>query len=124
MNRKTLLIIFFVSIVVISSLIALANISSQPGKLDEFAKCLKEKKAIFYGAFWCPHCQKQKALFGSSDQYLPYIECSTADGKGQVQICKDKKITNYPTWEFSDKTQMTGEVSLEKLAEKTSCKLP
>ena len=36
----------------------------------------------------------------------------------------DKKIEGYPTWEFSDETRLSGEISLEKLAEKTSCLLP
>jgi hypothetical protein len=25
--------------------------------LDDFAKCIKDSGAMFYGAFWCPHCQ-------------------------------------------------------------------
>lgn len=96
-----------------------------PGKLDGFAQCLKDKGAIFYGAFWCSHCQSQKKLFGSSAKLLPYVECSTLDGNAQTQICKDKKIEGYPTWEFADGTRFTtGEIPLAQLAEKTSCALP
>ncbi len=97
---------------------------SVPGKYDTFATCLKDKGATFYGAFWCPHCKAQKELFGPSVKLLPYVECSTPDASAQTQICKDKKITGYPTWEFADGTRSEGEVSLEKLAEKTSCVLP
>ena len=97
---------------------------NQPSKLDSFAKCLKEKQAIFYGAFWCPHCQRQKELFGTSEKFLSYVECSTPDGKAQISLCAQKKITGYPTWEFKDGSRLNGEVSLEKLAEKTSCQLP
>ncbi len=95
-----------------------------PGKYDTFAQCLKDQGAIFYGAFWCPHCQAQKKLFGSSQKLLPYVECSTADGKGQNQACIDKKVNSYPTWEFADGSRLTGEIPLEQLAEKTSCVLP
>lgn len=96
-------------------------------KLDGFAQCIKDSGAKYYGAFWCPHCQKQGALFGSAKQYLPYIECSNPD-KSQTQICKDAKIESYPTWELKDGTRLPVEndagVSLKTLAEKTSCVLP
>lgn len=99
-----------------------------PGKYDEFAKCLADKGAVFYGAFWCSHCQAQKKLFGSSQKLLPYVECSTADGRGQNQICIDKNISSYPTWHLQDGTLIPNEngagVTLETLAEKTSCVLP
>ncbi|MEI7765306.1 MAG: hypothetical protein WCI93_01835 [bacterium] len=91
---------------------------------DSFATCLKDKGATFYGAFWCPHCQAEKKLFGTSEKLLPYVECSTPDGQGQTQICKDKKIEGYPTWKFADGTEISGEVPLATLAEKTSCVLP
>lgn len=94
------------------------------GKLDNFAKCLKSKGAIFYGAFWCSHCQNQKAEFGQSEKYLPYVECSTSDGNAQTDECKKKNIKSYPTWEFKDGLRETGEVSLDRLSEKTSCILP
>lgn len=96
----------------------------EPGKYDTFAQCLKDKGAIFYGAFWCPHCQTQKKMFGTSAKLLPYVECSTADGNAQTKICIDKKISGYPTWEFADQSRLTGEITLAKLAEKTSCPLP
>jgi len=96
----------------------------KPSNLDEFAKCLKEKKATFYGAFWCPHCQKQKQMFGNSEKFLPYVECSTSDSKDQLPLCKNKKIQGYPTWEFADGSRLSGEVTFEKLAGKTSCSVP
>lgn len=77
---------------------AAAVLPNQPDKLDNFATCLKDKGAVFYGAYWCPHCQATKALFGRSERLLPYVECSTPDGQGQNQVCTDKNIFNYPTW--------------------------
>lgn len=97
------------------------NVPIGPGKYDTFATCLKDKGAVFYGAFWCTHCQAQKKLFGSSVKLLPYIECSTANGQGQIQACIDKKISSYPTWEFADGSRLNGEIPLAQLAEKTSC---
>ncbi len=95
-----------------------------PGKYDGFAQCLKDKGVAFYGAFWCPHCQDQKKIFGNSAKLLPYVECSLPSGKGQTQECIDKGIETYPTWEFADGTRETGELSFERLSEKSSCNLP
>ena len=100
------------------------GVASGPGKYDEFATCLKDKGAVFYGAFWCPHCQTQKKLFGSSQKLLPYVECSTPDGNSQTQACIDKGVASYPTWEFADGSKLTGEIPLIQLAEKTECVLP
>lgn len=97
---------------------------SGPGKYDAFSQCLKDKGAVFYGAFWCPHCQNQKAMFGKSAKLLLYVECSTPDGRGQAPLCQEKEIKGYPTWEFADGSRETGEVALAKLAEKTGCFLP
>lgn len=94
------------------------------GKYDEFAQCLKDNGVTFFGAFWCPHCQRTKAMFGSSVDKLPYVECSTPDGNSQTQVCKDNGITAYPTWQFKDGTRITGEHTLQELAEKSGCMLP
>jgi thiol-disulfide isomerase/thioredoxin len=95
-----------------------------PGSNDVFAKCLEEKGAKFYGAFWCPNCETQKKLFGKSASRLPYIECSTADGKGQLSVCEDASITSYPTWEFAGGDRQSGVIQMSELAEKTGCELP
>lgn len=102
-----------------------ASVPTGPGQYDQFATCLTNKGAKFYGAWWCPHCKNQKALFGSSAQYLPYIECAApGDTSGQLPVCKDAKIDGYPTWVFADGSREAGEVSFERLAEKTGCELP
>lgn len=94
------------------------------GQYDAFAQCLKDSGTVFYGAYWCPNCQSQKKKFGSSAKLLPYVECSTLDGKGQLQACVDKQIQGYPTWEFADGSRLSGDVPLQMLADKTSCELP
>lgn len=93
------------------------------GKYDALAQCISNSGAKFYGAFWCPHCAEQKALFGDSVKELPYIECSTPDKQNQTQVCIDNKITGYPTWELADGSRLNGVVSLEALSEKTNCPL-
>lgn len=123
MNKK-ILIYLLVAIIVILGFWLLIRRQYAPGKLDGFAQCLKDKKATFYGAFWCPHCQNQKAIFGNSERLLPYVECSNPDAQSQTQVCISRGIKNYPTWEFADGSRLTGETPLEKLAEKTSCVLP
>jgi thiol-disulfide isomerase/thioredoxin len=115
---KSKIILGVVVVLVIGGLVYTSRL---PGNLDSFATCLKDKGATFYGAFWCPHCQEQKAMFGRSRSKLPYVECSTPDGNGQTEVCKDKKIIGYPTWEFADGTRETGVISFAKLSDKTSC---
>jgi len=125
MKKNSKIIVWLVVVLIVGGGIwALASHKSGPGKLDGFAACLKEKGATFYGAFWCPHCQNQKKMFGSSQKLLPYVECSTPDGNGQNALCTEKKITGYPTWEFSDGSRESGEIALEELAKKTGCTLP
>jgi len=124
-NIKIFLIVIVVAIVGLALLgLTGAGQREVSTKYDAFASCLGEKGAIFYGAFWCPHCKNQKEMFGDSARLLPYVECSTPDGRSQTQVCIDKGITGYPTWEFADGTRQGGEVPLQTLAEKTGCELP
>lgn len=98
-----------------------SKVANAPAGAVELAQCLKDNGAVFYGAFWCPHCKKQKELFGSAEKLLPYVECSTPDGNNQNAICKEKGVTGYPTWVFKDGSQLSGEQSLAVLAEKSLC---
>ena len=90
-----------------------------------FAKCLGEKEAVFYGAYWCPHCINQKAMFGkAAEEFLPYVECDPRGKNSESQLCLDKKIDGYPAWDFADGERLDGEIALSVLAEKTGCELP
>jgi hypothetical protein len=122
-DTKAILIggIIFALIIVGVSVYAVKGKNSGPGQLDAFASCLKDSGATFYGAFWCPHCQAQKALFGKSVKLLPYVECSNPDGKSQNATCNAKGIEGYPTWVFPDGSRLTGEQTLETLSSKTNC---
>jgi len=109
---------------IVLGVLASFMVSTRPNKLDSFAQCLKDSGTIFYGAFWCPHCQRTKAMFGSAAKYLPYVECSNPDGQSQTQICIDKGVQNYPTWVFPDGSILTGEHSLQELSTASKCPLP
>ncbi len=118
-----------VALAFIGGVVWLIKTPGKAGQYDEFAQCIKDKGVTFFGAFWCPHCQAQKARFGKSAQYLPYVECSTPDGKNQNQVCNDAQITTYPTWDFppligTTTERKTGEMELVDLAAKTMCPLP
>ena len=113
-------------IIIVLVLLAIAGMvwyAAQPGQYDEFASCIKESGTKFFGAFWCPHCQEQKALFGKSASKLPYVECSNPDGQSQTQVCKDNKIESYPTWVWKDGTRKTGTIALSDLSTFTGCPL-
>ncbi len=115
-----------IGLLVLAGLVWLVVTPGKPSRYDQFAKCLRDKKTVtFFGAFWCPHCQAEKARFGKSAQYLPYVECSLPDGQHQTQVCIDAGITTYPTWQFGTTSDRhTGELELTELAAKTSCVLP
>ncbi len=115
---------WIIGLVIIGGLISLLVVQAKkPGKYDTLAQCINNSGAKFYGAFWCPHCQATKAMFGKSAKLLPYIECSTADGKNQLPVCTEKEIKGYPTWIFPDGSRLSGEQTLGTLAEKTNCPL-
>lgn len=126
MKKKYKLRYVVIGLLGVALLIAISlyfKANQEPGKLDSFAKCLKNSGAKLYGASWCPHCQNQKAIFEKSAKYLPDIECAGPGGKGINSICREAKITGYPTWVFADGSRVSGEMSLAELSEKTACQL-
>lgn len=95
-----------------------------PSPLTAFAECLEEKGAAFYGAYWCPACNDQKALFGNAKNKIPYVECSLPNRGGQTSECTAAGIQSYPTWEFADGERVSGVVPLAELSSRTGCALP
>lgn len=122
--EKNKLIWLLVLVLVIVGVVWLSKTPGKPGKLDTLVSCIADSGATYYGAFWCPNCKNQEALFGRSAGLLPRVECSTPDGRGQLQVCQDAGIKSYPTWEFADGTRESGTLSLERLSEVTGCLLP
>ena len=87
------------------------------------AQCLTENGVRVFGAYWCPHCKKQKEMFGEAAwKEIKYIECAAAGNpRAQTQECQNEKIEGYPTWIFPDGKRLTGEQALTDLAEESQC---
>lgn len=80
------------------------------------AKHLRKIGAKLYTAYWCPHCHSQKQRFGSEAvKQLEVVECDRRGVNPQAQLCRDKKIRGYPTWEINGKLY-SGNHSLESIA--------
>ncbi len=124
MDKRQQSIVWWVAgVLILAGIIGLSVYKkNQPGQYDTFASCIKESGAMFYGAFWCPHCQEQKAMFGNSAKLLPYTECSTPS-KAQTQVCNDAGIESYPTWKFTDGSVRTGVMTFAELTDKTKCEV-
>ena len=76
---------------------------------------LRRQGVVFYGAWWCPACFKQKNLFGQqAGNQLPYVECEKTDE--QRQRCERASVAAYPTWVMGDK-RLEGVQSLEQLGQ-------
>ena len=121
MNNKN---IFFLIIgLLILGTIATILLSSGGGipstKYDTFAQCLASKKLTMYGAVWCSYCKKEKANFGDSFKYVPYVECPE-----NPNLCLEKGVERYPTWVDENDKKYVGLQGLKKLSEISSCALP
>lgn len=80
------------------------------------AKYLRKIGAKLYTAYWCPHCHSQKQSFGKEAvKLLEVIECDRGGINPQPQLCRDKKVRAYPTWEINGKLY-PGNHSLESIA--------
>jgi len=86
--------------------------------LDGFAQCLTENGFKMYGAYWCPHCQNEKAAFGKSFQYIDYIECTK-----EPKQCTDARVNGYPTWTGPEGIRLEGEQGVERLSDISGCAL-
>ncbi len=85
----------------------------------EFAKYLRESGVVKYSAYWCPNCLNQSELFGKQAyKELNVVECSRDGINSQTQLCIDKKIKGFPTWEINGKL-ILGVLSLKELSNLT-----
>ena len=110
-NPWTYFVVVLILVSVFYGYKIIAEKTSQPGQHDEFAKYLTEQGVVMYGTEWCPHCKNQKKLFGSSFQYIDYIDCDKNN-----KACSEAGISGYPTWKIN-KQNYPGEQSFEKLAQ-------
>ena len=117
LSQPVILAVVFILVLIVAILV----LTNAPGKYDTFTKCLSDNGAKMYGAFWCSHCKEQKELFGSSWKYANYVECSTPDGTGRLQVCVDAGVSSYPTWIFKNGTKNAGVMTFDELSQKTGC---
>lgn len=85
----------------------------------ELARHLADIGAKEYIAYWCPHCQEQKLLFGQQAYQIisenVKIECAADSPLAKPDLCKTAKIEGYPTWIIKGKTY-SGVQNLQELA--------
>ena len=124
-NRKWILVIIAL-VVVIFLAFTFNSGEDTSSKNIPLAQCMTEAGATMYGAYWCPHCKKQKEeILGlKAFAYIDYVECATggpSDIPAQPGLCSEKNIESYPTWIFADGSRLVGEQDLATLAAKTGC---
>jgi hypothetical protein len=94
------------------------------GQYAVLAKCLTAKGVKFYGAFWCPHCQNQKKMFGDDIRYIDYVECDPKGENSKTEECLKAGVERYPSWFFPGQGITPGEQKPEELAVKANCEVP
>ena len=88
-------------------------------QLQALAIHLADKGVKFYGAYWCPRCQQQKAVFEASAKRLPYVECSSGGrGSALTKACAAENVKSYPTWIIGER-RLTGIQTPRSLAAAT-----
>jgi glutaredoxin len=118
-------IVVVIAIIVAIFFILRGGKNSVPqASIDQFAQCLTSSGATMYGAFWCPHCAATKKMFGSSFRYIKYVECDPNGPEQQAELCIEKGIDRYDTWEFADGSRIISEPTFAQLAEKSGCPAP
>ena len=90
---------------------------------NQLLTCLIDKNVKMYGAQDCGHCQNEKNLFNNSQIFLKnvYVECDSAGENSQYELCLEKGISGYPTWEVNGKLY-PGERTIEQISSLTGCK--
>ena len=88
----------------------------------EFAKYLKDNGVVKYSAYWCPNCLNQSELFGKQAyRELNVVECAKDGKNSQTQLCIDKNIKGFPTWEINGNL-ILGVLTLKELSKLTGYK--
>ena len=92
---------------------------SSKGKIN-FAKYLRDNNIVMYSAYWCPHCNDQKKLFGKKAvEELIIVECAKDGKNNNYKLCQEKGIEGFPSWEINNEIY-SGTRSLNELAEMTN----
>ena len=102
--------------------------SKAAGPEDPYVRSLAEhlgkSGAKFYGAYWCPVCDRQKVMFGPSAKRLPYVECSPGGPRTpQAGECVAAGVQSYPTWIIGG-VKSTGLIPMDELARRSTFPQP
>ncbi len=90
--------------------------TSTPSSIS-LAKHLKATGAVKYSAYWCPHCHDQNQLFGrKAAAQLKSVECAADGRNAQPELCQEKGISGFPSWEING-TIDSGVKTLDELAD-------
>ena len=92
-------------------------ISESTKESISLAKFLKNNGVVKYSAYWDPNCLDQSELFGKEAyKELNVVECARDGKNSQTQLCIDKKIEGFPSWEINGKI-IIGVKTLNELSE-------
>lgn len=81
------------------------------------AKYLQSTNTIMYGSYWCPHCSRQKELFGmEAFKFINYIECDPKGYRSKYATCLENGVDGYPSWKFGNGKSQGGEMELIDIA--------
>ena len=108
---------------VVIAVILIFLISGSKPNYTDFAKCLSANEITMYGTYNCGHCNDQKEMFGKAFVYVDYVECDPSGFNAQPEVCKEKKIRGYPSWEVNEKI-LPGKMPMEALSSMSGCELP
>jgi len=82
----------------------------------ELAQCLSQKGWVMYGKPECSACAIEKEYFGESFSQISYVDC-----REQIQLCEEKNIRAFPTWEDADGKKYRGAIPLDVLGQLSGC---
>jgi hypothetical protein len=105
----------------LGALAATILLLGRPVDLDGFARCLEKRGVVLYTAWWCTHCQNEKAAFKDSYRLLKHVECGDDPEK-----CKQRNVESFPTWATPDGILLMGEQNVngfEDLSAVSGCKV-
>lgn len=115
MKTENLFITLFLCSIIILVAFASSGCAEKQGKYDALAQCLSSKNTVMYGTAWCSHCQNQKKSFGTSFQYVNFVDCDKS-----ANTCAEANITGYPTW-IVNGIKYEGEQNMYELAKNSGC---
>lgn len=67
--------------------------SNEIAERTRLATCLSEKGFSLAGTAWCPHCEKQREMFGDALSIIDYHDCEE-----DKDWCEENDIKYYPSW--------------------------